>query len=476
MTTEEQFLIKINQIEENSLNQNLSFLNFNPWPYVRLNLMYQYLPKNHDKSILKESLLTRVNNLIKSSKNYRGNPIQSANKEIIYFSNLSWFGIKLNKKIFNKYSDSFHQLLNDTNRIQQIELSNFGFNDKFSQNVIYINWLIQIERIKHNIKSLLIKEKEEFCPKLNSEIKKQFGFEFTSTKALRDIKIISEVLIKILNQFKPKLLILECFYHPVGMAICLAGAKLQIPVIEIQHGGIRINHCMYSNWAGIPRLGHQLLPDVFWTWDKESQSVLQKWMENTNYHRTLVGGNTWKTYNQNFLVNKNNKTKNNILFDSHKKHILVSLQGASEFPKLMLEMIDLFKDDVFWHFREHPTLRIDEYPKRQIELQRNAKFHSRDDYTLDEVLNRVQLHVTSSSSVAIEAREYGVPTIFLSKSGLEGYRNYVDNKIMFYAKDIKNVEKLINRVLSKWKKNTIKNEYNTIEHHKKILKRIINET
>lgn len=76
---------------------------------------------------------------------------------------------------------------------------------------------------------------------------------------------------------RPRAAFLACYWYPIGMAFIHAAKDLDIPVIEIQHGGTSEFNHPYTHWRRFPTEGYKLLPDVFWCWGQREVDMYRRW-------------------------------------------------------------------------------------------------------------------------------------------------------------------------------------------------------
>ena len=83
------------------------------------------------------------------------------------------------------------------------------------------------------------------------------------------------------------------YYSLDSMALILAGHRLGIPTINIQHGVQSKTHPAFTRWLNIPRNGYEILPNEFHCWDPLSSDIIWDWAKTTNKHSSKVVGYPW---------------------------------------------------------------------------------------------------------------------------------------------------------------------------------------
>lgn len=221
-------------------------------------------------------------------------------------------------------------------------------------------------------------------------------------------------------------------------AICLAGKKAGIKVYDFQHGVIADEHPWYGKQFRIDTPRNDL-PDGFLTWDDSSANVLRKWAPQKGIN-VKVYGNPWF---QRFLNAKpddqlvQQALANSKIFNNNKPTILVTLQwglkskGYYTDPHFNGVMNDALENTIKhtyehynWLLRLHPiqlrkTKAFEGESAIQYLTEKFAHIDSVEwricsELPLPVVLHQVDLHITDSSTVVIEAGWMGIRSGLLS--------------------------------------------------------------
>jgi len=448
------FLEKISNVENSTDICKLKFLDFNPWPYIRLAILDKWTLENTaslDKETDQNGKSERIFlSLVKSFFVYIKNPIRRENVDIVYITHLTWFKEPLGSKVFDKIADSFWYFFSEDYKIKNLEISNYAWgNDElyFQKDVTSIYFLLLLIRIKYKIRSYLNVSKTLLFNDLNQEIKKHFGFEVDASAELAFINYLSNRFMKILSGYNPKLVFLAVFYCPNSMAIILACHRLGIRVVEYQHGAPNEYHPMTTHWDNIPHEGFELIPDIFWVWGHSSKKIIDKWSEKSIKHKAIVGGNLWMTFvrQRPASVDKNRRA---LFYDKNKTNILVTMQGDQFFPDFIFESIEQNSGQLIWHFRNHPTLHISGKLEDKISSYANTEIDYSSQAPLYDLLEVTDLHITSFSTVAFEAQCFDIETIFTHVIALNGYRAFINGNGLYYADTSNTMDILIEKLLS----------------------------
>ncbi|MFC0606864.1 hypothetical protein [Rufibacter quisquiliarum] len=245
---------------------------------------------------------------------------------------------------------------------------------------------------------------------------------------------------------KPKAVFTISYYSPQSRGAILAASRLGIPSIDIQHGVQGQMHESYGRWANVPVKGYNLLPTIFWNWDQPSFEAIEQWALPT-IHKPYIGGNPWLSF---WNLKKFNAQYNaDYLLSGVKgrKIILYSLQPSFEaFPALIKEAISRTRDEFVWWIRIHPRQRhqFEEMQQEAFKIEENQNINIKEasELPLPLLLNYTNFHITYYSTVAIEAANYNVPTLFLNDLGKLYYEEQLASSGLGYF-DIHTVNDLI---------------------------------
>jgi hypothetical protein len=450
---------KISNIERFINISGLKCFEFNPWPYIRLLLLDKWRDENIelDMNQTKKSK-NKFFNILVSFLQYIKNPILKKDVDIIYFSHFPWSKVFFEGKHFDKNADSFWYFFSKDYKIKNIELGSEPEVEGelyFKKNTTYIDFILSLARVEYKILSYFKSQKFFLFKNLDEAIVKNFGFKVQYCNELSYIYFLSKKLEKVLYKYNPKAVFLGVFYSPNSMAISLACHRLGIQVVEYQHGAPNKTHPMYSHWENIPHQGYELIPDIFWTWGKSSQKVVQAWMKYTKKHKAIIGGNLWMGF-----YRKNAPTLNRedtaVIYNKDKVNILVSLQGDQFFPYYLLESIKDSVNSIDWHFRDHPTLLISDGLKEKLSSFSNTEIEYSSRAPLYNLFGMIDIHITSFSTVAFEAQSFNIPTIFTHVNAKNGYRSLLSKNGLYYAASSAELNLLIDKLLQST--DTIKSE------------------
>jgi len=244
--------------------------------------------------------------------------------------------------------------------------------------------------------------------------------------------------IKKLQEAKPKINFLVNYFNQPGYGLILASKSLGIKVAEFQHGAGGPLHYAYAAWPQISA-PYLLLPDYFLCWIKEDVDVIAA-NQGRHHHGIEIGIP--------FIAFKRHPaTETQLYIQKTEKQILLSLQPhyyAQHLVDLVIEMIKK-TPQFFWIIRRHPAQEGLSEIEMALYQSDFKNYLIQDSYTnpLYKVLPYINLHITHSSSVILEAKLWGIPTLLIDQAGIDYYEGYIEKKLVL-IKDFKTFQEYLN--------------------------------
>jgi hypothetical protein len=237
-----------------------------------------------------------------------------------------------------------------------------------------------------------------------------------------------------LGRAKPKAVLVSAYYGLIGHGGSWACRQLGIPIADVQHGVAGSTHHAYS-WPNAPRDGFNTLPTAFFTWsDQECEDLRRTSGEWTP--GLLAVGNVWRLLDESLANGESRRifrpgairtARREVKEDQASicaikertlgnKDILLALHPDEPIPWFGTLRRLCPREWRFW-IRLHPG----EFKNNEALAQRLAE--NLDERTfviepsqvpLNVILSEVDVVLTKFSSVALDARAYGVPTVAYS--------------------------------------------------------------
>lgn len=263
---------------------------------------------------------------------------------------------------------------------------------------------------------------------LVSQIEDIFGLQISVVSDFRFIEELAKKFERILVKVQPEIVIVSVWYSREAMAMTLACKRLNITIVDYQHGAQNDIHPMYTNWH-LRTENFDLMPEIFWTWGEISMKRINKWAKQYN-SRAILGGNLQANYWQ-----KENKSSSSLVGTGQNKTplIYVTLQGDDIFNGEILTVLEETQNQMNWVFRDHPRLPISSSLKRKIMSASGRKARIVRNTSLYEDLAKSSIHITGFSTCAFEAEIFGVSTIFTHENASLGHAEILEKKGFFFS-------------------------------------------
>ncbi len=266
---------------------------------------------------------------------------------------------------------------------------------------------------------------------------------------------------EILKQLRPPIVFVACWYCPNGMALARACRKMKIQCVDLQHGVIFSGHIAYAKWMKFPRSGFDMIPPQFWVWDSEPAQVVDQLQEGVSgsHH----AGKIWSAgQTEDEFSNEIEWTKLKDLTTDAQRVFLVSTQfiemegeslpaaGWQNLPEWLYGEVQR-DDQVFWLFRAHPRIKngaakLQAFLSQRLESS-NWNVIEASSLPGDAVLELADVHITHSSSVALEACEAGIGTVFVSESSWEVFEDLMSPEYYRGVSDLESFNRALEKLL-----------------------------
>ena len=250
---------------------------------------------------------------------------------------------------------------------------------------------------------------------------------------IRNVSIESRVFERWLKQIQPKTLLVDCWYSRTAMAATLAAHRLGIRSVDIQHG----TQGPYRSWSRVPEGGFETVPDSFWFWglsDAEDCSA------NSHFGASrVIGGNLWLNLwregkQPEFRASIESARQLKRGFD---KTVLVSFDEPQEYhTNLISELVMRSPREWRWLIRLHPGMRqhLDSLSKQLCSLNHpGVNVTESSLLPLYALLTICDVHLTRTSTCALEALAFGLPTVVVHEEGRSIFKDYIDAGAMRFA-------------------------------------------
>lgn len=406
------------------------------WPLVKIDLFFKWVSKYHPKENIpgakkKEDSITkkimkRVRSFIKLSRLL----LQPEKKVMVLFSGANSHRVDLQGTFINRYFQPLIEYIKEEMSGQTVLIdylprdptknyrpeSNLFFLDEY-QYAARIITKIKGGNLKFNLPGY-----EEFLDEVNDTLYPDLNktqYRNSIIKNINEIKANAFIYTIFLRKYTPGQVMGLCYYSLPIYSMNYAAHRLGIPSIDMQHGGQGDLHPAYAGFEKVPSAGYNIMPNVFWCWDKTSAETIRAWADKQNFHRVKVGGNPWLKYCDQFKK----------AYPLPGKRIILYTMQFYELEDYLVEAIQNTPEDYAWWLRLHPR-KLDGLPRLIARLKENnildkVEFDKATHYPLPVILSKAHVHLSKYSGSVIEAAQMGVKTILLDALGITNYKNQI---------------------------------------------------
>lgn len=359
-------------------------------------------------------------------------------------------------KLHNRFFTTLEFGKKTKTQLYRVDLASFE-KQKFIPS-LYLTLLSKIKPINQD------KKEDDFFNELENEITKRFGQSFSATDMkitvinyVRKSNVYIKYFTRLLKKSKCKAILLTCYYTSTYFYLIEAAHKLNIPVIELQHGVIN-NHIEY--WFEDTKRKYEYVPDYLLTFG----NAHMQWIKLPDSEKSIAVG----------YPHQEQRLKELEDITTDEKMIVVYPKISNYFEKEISELADIitpkgYKVIVKMHPGEAKNYQI-YYPV----IAENKNIQIITDQTKDVYywLKKGKFHVMASSTVGLEAMCFEHTNVIISlKSEHEQCQPLLDWNA---AKCYQTVEELVDIILHSekqykieckqllWKNNSVENIKNTV--------------
>lgn len=252
---------------------------------------------------------------------------------------------------------------------------------------------------------------------------------------------LADAFERLLNRLQADRVFQVSYYSVAGYAMNLAGRRLGLPVIDVQHGVITPLHLAYASWS-LPQGEDHLLPTAHWTWGTAEAAVVLAGRRPGDCTAVAGGHPLVGAWREGWVPGvEDAREEARQLRDRHSavRHALVTLQpglmGRADLEPLLAVLAK--RRDVFWWFRLHPASKAD-LPELASMIDETGASYDIETATrlpLLSVLESVDVNLTHSSTTVLEAAVCGVPSILWSPYGQELFDDMITTGEAYPAMD-----------------------------------------
>lgn len=445
-------------IEQNFDVKKFNYKGINFWPLIRAQIGFDlnFKKANYQSTGIIERK-RKVSDILKAPYRYlklkyaeRGfhkslKPLTSEFQVLAHPQSL--FIDEISGKLYSRYIDPYYEIL----KSGYSSVDRFGFiqgnnlQKEFFHPVNFYNLSLfkkyigiksYIESFSKNNSASIAKIKEAF-KEVNELTERTFNIRpfndslILSFNETLEYKVFFSYLFSLSNVNS---IFLECFYDSLKMGLCAAAKEHSVKIIEIQHGGAEDN-------VYVPYINHEcsysILPDYLWCWSRSDKDLILK--HNTGFKQLVpfVGGNMWlKKYVAGEITTGHGEQE---FFEKikpgYKKIILVTLQPVFISDKVILNTILNAPGNFYFIVRFHPFNTEQEKNdfKESVKNCANVDCSAALTANLFNLFINCDFQLTHSSTTAMEALVFNLPTIICSEYGFDFYKDQINDGVILHS-------------------------------------------
>ena len=446
----EQFMDVLNEIEEKFPVEEWMLEGFHIWPLLRVGAAFQldeYAPGKKEINYFSQALSALKDQVRIAQKNLTDKHGQYDIKkgaEVVFLTNTLERNFPLQGRMYNAYCDPIIENLTDIGvtccPMEYTFTGSYHSRPRYSPSIYVQNDINKMalkglltSRPPQQLKTHLphFAELEQFTASLGP-CAQSLNWD-SLLKRVHPVRLWAELFKEYFAKLRPKLGFVVCYYNPIGQAFCLACQEYGIPSVDIQHGVEGELHPGYGRYRKVPHPGYELMPDFFWNWTEYDTKAVAAWSAKTSKHAPLLGGNVLLES----VIDQGTSLHREFFGLGHQLRqqfpgdlqILLTLQPVNGMTSEMRELIARGSKGWMWWVRLHPMEknRISTL-KKELAHFTNVCIREATETPLYALLNGViDLHITESSSVVIEAEKFGIPSIVMHPLGSQYYPQQLEN-------------------------------------------------
>jgi|GEM_PF-4107780 len=278
------------------------------------------------------------------------------------------------------------------------------------------------------------------------------------------IDFYKQYFIKKIISAETKLGLVVSYYAPLPMGFVAACRQLGISSVDVQHGVISQYHSAYAQFLQVPQNGFNTMPNLFLSWKPSDADCINQWASSTKVHKAIavgpLGHLSWQQHKHAYFKQASYQAFLNLFKEKTKegcKHILVTLQPLM--PSQLNVLAQVIRDSgkqYFWWIRLHPLQSQDMESVLQClglnhSYQNNVNLELATTLNLYAVLEKVDIHITYSSSTVIEASILNIPSIVIHEDGAQYYAQEIKEGSAFLATKATDIEHKLAQLCSEKK-------------------------
>ena len=240
---------------------------------------------------------------------------------------------------------------------------------------------------------------------------------------------LSRAYAALLRKSGVRFVIAGCGYGLDTMSLFMACRDSGVKCMEVQHGlAAGAGHRWYTSWRKMPKDSqrYEMLPDCYWVWSESDAQVMNRWCQ--GIHTVIPGCKPISCVMDRMEALTKQKP---FPIDNHKKNVLLSLQPIP-YPRWIKSVIEETCQQVNWIIRKHPRFEENQAAFLQsLGSLPNVYVEGMETILLEKILAKTSVHITSHSTVCVDALDFGVPSIIFGGEYADLFQKQIEEKQIF---------------------------------------------
>lgn len=400
----------INFIKEVETNNNMTAIkvnNIEVWPFLRSTYFFTY-GRNHDFDLPDGQIEKPSSIKIRRLKNiFYGLPNLFNKYDYFIFSNVR--EIRMIKNIYvNKLADHIMTVLG---KEKVLLIESPGNGSHFDQSKISVDHIISSELFLFTCYLPVLKKNLKIeNEKILKNVNKKYNLNVDYHKLIFRFVCYKNLFKLFLKMYRPKLIFITNYYNILHQALIYSAKKLQIPVIELQHGIINPKHPAYNIFT---RLDNSFFPDFLFAFGNHTKMVFNQDNYFIKKENIIPIGNIYIDYiNNDYKASKSTKIMFKKFRKKYNKIVAVASQWTIEkkLIKFLKKCAALDKNILYIFIPRdlNKDYSLANFPSNIVILK---------DLNFYQIIKESDFHATVYSTTAVEAPALGVPNMLINIDG-----------------------------------------------------------
>ena len=236
-------------------------------------------------------------------------------------------------------------------------------------------------------------------------------------------------------------------FDPISSAINLAASRNKIDTFCCQHGGQSESNPYFCEWSLDFCIDSNIFCTTYLCWDESSSKSILGWKLNGSPPNIIITGNKWLAHTKE-LVFSSPSFIDSTESDLSYFNVVVTLQPSFVISDKVFEAFLNYSSKIKLWIRFHPAMNekdqhyIHDFAKSNVRVE----IEKSTEYSLSELLQVADLHLTASSSSIYEAISAGVYTVFVSENACSYFADFISQGHASYLANPEEIKEFLGSI------------------------------